>query len=58
MRNNKVILLCPVLDIDELDVTRGFIGGWYNQIDVCAGVSVCIRVCLCVRSHYVSICKA
>jgi len=30
----QVVLLCPVLDIDELDATRGFIGGWYNQIGV------------------------
>jgi len=30
----EIILLGPVLNIGELDVTRGFIGGWYNQIGI------------------------
>ena len=30
----EIIPLGPVLNIGELDVTRGFIEGWYNQISI------------------------
>jgi len=30
----EIIPLGLVLNIGELDVTRGFIGGWYNRVGI------------------------